>query len=87
MKYIIQENAEIIHKYALNKEQTQLSEKLITNFEVIYSKIIIEEGNKDKDYYDKLGYILFKEIKKITDISYRCKILEKLLMEKEMIKN
>jgi len=53
----------------------------------MYGKIIVEEENKDKDYYDKLGYILFKEIKKITDISYRCKILEKLLMEKEMIKN
>ena len=86
IKNIIRENAEIIQKYALNQEQTQFSQKLITNFKEMYSKIIVEEENKDKDYYDKLGYILFKEIKKIPDISYRCEILEKLLLEKEIIK-
>ena len=86
IKNIIRENAEIIQKYALDRDQTQLSENLVTNFEEMYSKITIEKENKDKDYYDKLGYILFKEIKKVTDISYRCKILQKLLLENEIIK-
>ena len=86
IKNIIRENAEIIQKYALNKDQTQMSEKLISNFEEMYNKMSIEEDNKDKDYYDRLGYILFKEVKKVSDNSYRYKILEKLLLEKEIIK-
>jgi hypothetical protein len=86
IKNIIRENAEIIQQYALIKDQTQLSEKLVTNFEEMYNRMTVIEENKDKDYYDKLGYILFKEIKKVTDISYRYKILEKILLENEIIK-
>ena len=86
IKNIIRENAEIIQQYALIKDQTQLSEKLVTNFEEMYNRMTIQKENKDKDYYDKLGYILFKEIKKVTDISYRYKILEKILLENEIIK-
>ena len=40
----------------------------------------------EKFFYDKIKYILFKEIKKISDINYRCKILEKILEENELIK-
>ena len=86
IKNIIRENAEIIQQYALIKDQTQLSEKLVTNFEEMYNRMTIQKENKDKDYYDKLGYILFKEIKKVTDVSYRYKILEKILLENEIIK-
>ena len=86
IKNIIRKNAEIIQKYSLDKDQTQLSEKLIANFEEIYSKITIEEENKDEDFYNNLGYILFKEIKKVPENLYRYKILEKLLHEKEIIK-
>jgi len=52
----------------------------------MYNKMTIEDRNEDKDYYDKLRYIIFKEIKKVSDPSYRYKILEKLLLEKEIIK-
>ena len=48
--------------------------------------MIVEKENRDKDYYDKLRYILFKEIKKVSDMPYRYKILIKILSEKEIIK-
>ena len=64
-----------------------LSENLTKNFEELYNLINIEQiYKKNKDSYEKFRYILFKEIKKINDISYRCIILNKLLEQKEMIK-
>ena len=83
----MRENAYIIKKYDNNKDK--LSEELINNFETIYDLIIKDEviEKNDKDYfYDKLRYIIFKEIKKIPDINYRYKIFEKLLESDEMIK-
>ena len=86
IKNIMRENAEIIQKFALNNDKSQLSDRLIINFEEMYNKMSVEEENKDKDYYDKLRYILFKEIKKVSDMPYRYKILIKILSEKEIIK-
>ena len=37
-------------------------------------------------YYDTLRYIFYKEMTKITNTNNRCKILEKILQEKEIIK-
>ena len=60
-----------------------------------YNSIIKDEllDKSDKDYYDKLkysfgqiSYLLFKEIKKITNIDYCYKILEKLLDSNGKIK-
>ena len=86
IKNNIRENAEIIQKYALIKEQFNLSEGLISKFDKLYTLINIDNENKDEEYYNKLKYILFKEIKKVPNIDYRYKILEKLILEKEMIK-
>ena len=86
IKNNIRENAEIIQKYALNKDQFKLSEELIDKFEKLYNLIIIDDEYKVTDHYNKIRYIMFKEIKKVPNIDYRCKILEKLIMEKELIK-
>ena len=87
VKYYLRENVNIIQKYSNTNDNFRLSEELINNFEKIY-KIITnsKEIEKDKDYYDKLRYILFDEIKKIPDINYRCSILQKILKENNMIK-
>ena len=87
IKNLIRENAKIIQKYANSKDSFKLSDELCINFEAIYNLIIKDETvDKDKEYYNNLRYILFKEIKKISDISYRFKIFEKLLESNEMIK-
>ena len=87
IKNLMRENALIIQKY--NTNEVKLSDELVNNFEEIYHLIIKDEviDKNDKEYfYDKLRYILFKEIKKIPYIDYRYKILEKLLESNEMIK-
>ena len=89
VRSLIRENANIIQKYANNsKESFKLSDELNNNFESIYNKIMKDElvDKNDKEYYDKLRYILFKEIRKVSDINYRYKIFEKLLESDEMIK-
>ena len=45
-----------------------------------------EDNNFYNKYYDTIRYIFFKEINKISDTNYSCKILEKLLQENEIIK-
>jgi len=85
IKNLLRENSLFIQKYSNNAEK--LSDELINNFENIYNSIIKDETiDNDKTYYDKLRYIFFKEIKKISDINYHYKILEKLLDSNEMIK-
>ena len=66
-------------------------DELKDNFQILYELLISEEIKKEDNnyynkYYDTLRYIYFKEINKISDINYRCKILEKILGEKEIIK-
>ena len=62
----MRENTQIIQKYCNNEDK------------LIYELIIKDEiANKnDKDFYDKLRYILLKEIKKVPNIDYRYKILK-----------
>jgi len=86
IKNLMKDNAMIIQKNSDN--EVKLNDELINNFESIYNSIIKDEiiDKNDRDYYDKLRYILFKEIKKIPNIDYRFKILEKLLESNEMIK-
>ena len=81
----LRDNAEIIQRYANTED---LSDNLISNFERIYESIIKDKEvyQEDFDYFDKVRYILFKEIKKNNDIKYRCKILEKLLEHEQMVK-
>ena len=74
-----------------NNESDKIYE-LVENFNNIYDLLYLIDIKKEDDtnyynkYYDTLKYIFFKEINKIADINYRCKILEKLLQEKEIIK-
>ena len=76
----------------IQNDQPDKIPNLIVNFQNIYDSLTSEEINKEEEnnyynkYYDTLRYIYMKEIKKISDINYRCKILEKLLQEKEIIK-
>ena len=86
IKNLIRKNSNIIQKYTDYPED--LNEELSKNFEEIYSLIFKDEKivNNDKDCYDKLRNILNKEIIKISDINYRCKIFEKLIESNEIIK-
>ena len=86
IKNLIRKNSIIIKKYSDNHDD--LIKELNNNFEDIYSLIFKDENikNNDKDFYGKLRYILYKEIKKIHDIDYRSKIFEKLIESNEMIK-
>jgi len=87
IKNLMKESAFIIQKY--NNNEVKLNDELIKNFEEIYNSIIKDEviGKDEKDYfYDKIRYILLKEIKKIPYIDYRYKIVEKLLESNEMIR-
>ena len=88
-KYLRESSFEI-QKFA-NKNPIKLSEELIKKFEEIYKRINNDEDSeeiiqKNYLYYDNLRYILFKEIKKISDTNYHYKILEKLIDEKEVVK-
>ena len=79
--------------FIIQKSQFDKINELIVNFNKIYDLLILKdiksEENNDyyyNKYYDTLKYLFFKEINKISDINYRCKILEKILLEKEIIK-
>ena len=85
IKELIRENTSIIQKYSNNnKDLFILIEDLSNNFEEIYNTI--KDDKKDKEYYDKLRYIYYKEIQKVSDINYRYKVFEKLIEADEMIK-
>ena len=91
IKDLLRENCLIIQEYSVGEEdgnRIKLNYELKNNFELIYNSIIKDEiiDKNDKDYYDKLRYIFFKEIRKISDVDYRYLILEKLLESNEMIK-
>jgi len=88
IKKYIRENAQIIQRYSNDNDRNYMSDELINNFELMYELLISEEDlfNKDEDNFDKLRYILFKEIQKISDINYRQKILKKVLEQDKMIK-
>ena len=83
----LRDNALIIQ----NDQPDKISE-LIVNFQNIYDLLFSKEIDKESDihyknkYYDTLRYIFSKEIIKIIDANYRSKILEKLIIEKEIIK-
>ena len=88
IKNNLRENAIIIQKYSNINNDEILSEKLIYNFEDLYSLIFKDEivNKNNKEYFDKLRYIFYKEIKKISDIGYRYKIFEKIIEFDEIIK-
>ena len=80
------ENALIIQRYY--KEESKLSRELIDNFDEFYELIIDDKeiNISDKNYYDNLKYIFYKEIRKVSNVDYRFEILKELLEENEMIK-
>ena len=88
VKNNIKENNNIILKYKNSDYSYNIITKLISKFESSYN--ILTKNNdiyqKDRDYLYKVKYICFKEIKKINDINYHCKILEKIIEENDIIK-
>ena len=89
IKIFIIESALTLQKYDNSDSENQkndtsesLIEDLNKNFEEVYDLIKEEKEEKtDNNYYDKLRYILFKEIKKTSSINYRYQIFEKLIKE------
>ena len=82
--YLI-ENSQIIQNNTFKKETSEkLCDELSDNLDKIYNSIMKVE--KSKDFYDKLRYILFKEIKKISISDYRFHIFSKIIEENQMIK-
>ena len=78
--------------FIIQNDQPDKIDELIVNFQNTYDLLITKEIKTEVDihyynkYYDTLRYIFYKEMTKITNINYRCKILEKILQEKEIIK-
>ena len=86
IKIYLIENANIIQKYSFKEETSEkLCEELSDNLDKIYD-LIMKEEKSNKDFYDNLRYILFKEIKKISISYYRYHIFSKLIEENQMIK-
>ena len=81
---ILESNNDIIQ--STDKEEDK-SEKLIKDFSKLHE--LIRKGLKDeeKEYYNLIYYIFYKEIKKIPDINYRQVLFYKLVEESEMITN
>ena len=84
IKNQIRANTFLIQKYA-NINNELLYEELCDSFDKTYNLIIKDEVIKNNDK-DKLKYILFKEMKKISNNNYRYKILEKVLEDDDIIK-
>ena len=75
-------NNDILQKDELNKNNL-LNETYVKLYELINQSLNYE----DKEYYELLKYIFFKEIKKIPDINYRVTIFENMIKESEIIVN
>ena len=75
-------NNDILQKDELNKNNL-LNETYVKLYELINQSLNYE----DKEYYELLKYIFFKEIKKIPDINYRVSIFENMIKESEIIVN
>ena len=79
------ENAQIIQKYSFKVDTSEkLCDELNDNIDRIYNIMMKEQ--KSEGFYDKLRYILFKEIKKISISYYRFHIFSKIIEENQMIK-
>ena len=78
----LRENSEILQTNNNNKIES-LIEKFINLDELIKGSLNYE----DKEYYDLLRYIYYKEIKKTRDINYRSTIFEYLIKDSELIIN
>ena len=75
------------HKLEYTGKDEGISFVGISNYSLVNRALILSiQENNDKDFYDKLRYILYKEIIKISDINYRFKIFKKLIESNEMIK-
>ena len=73
-------NNDILQKDELNKNNL-LNETYVKLYELINQSLNYE----DKEYYELLKYIFFKEIKKVPDINYRVAIFENLIKDNEII--
>ena len=78
----LRDNSAIIQKYEEN-----FSEELIEKYKELYKLITEKLAYTDKNYYNLLKNIFFKEIKKIKDVDYRMAIFADLIKENEVIKS
>ena len=78
----LKENNDIIQSNEENKQQRLIQN--IFNLIDLIKKYLIDE---DREYYNLLNYIFFKEIKKISEINYRIAIFKQMVTDNEMILN
>ena len=75
-------NNEILQKDKPNIDNL-LNETFVKLYELINQFLIYE----DKEYYELLTYMFFKEIKKVPNINYHVSIFENMIKESEIIVN
>ena len=71
----------------LQKDKPNIDNLLNETFVKLYELINQSLNYEDKEYYELLKYIFFKEIKKVPDINYRVTIFENMIKESEIIVN
>ena len=75
-------NNDILQKDEPNKDNL-LNETFVKLYELINQLLIYE----DKEYYELLTCMFFKEIKKVPNINYHVSIFENMIKESEIIVN
>ena len=75
-------NNDILQKDELNKNNL-LNETYVKLYELINQSLNYE----DKEYYELLKYIFFKEIKQVPNLNYHVSIFENMIKESEIIVN
>ena len=71
----------------IQKNEKNISDELIQNFQKLYELITQNLTDKDESYFILLKNIIFKEIKKLKDVDYRTSIFNNLVKENEIIKD
>ena len=85
IKNIIRESCFIIQEYALNNDEFESIQKLLSNFEKL-DLILSNLENKNEKYYNILTKKYSEEIKKLYDTDYRYVIMKKILEKNEIVK-
>ena len=82
---VLKDNSLIIQNN-FNNDQKIVSEELLENYKKLYNLLTEKLCSTDKNYFDLLKNIFFKEINKLNDIDYRTMIFDDLIKENEVIK-
>jgi len=71
----------------LQKNEKIQSEDLVGEFKSLISAINKSLTDNDKNYYELLKFIFYKEIKKVPDVRYRAAIFQEVIKDAEVIVN